>query len=94
MPTIEANVINTPRRKSAWYLSTLSVDPELQGKGLGSMVLQHGLARADQHGAATWLVGVKGVDQYYERHGFKEVGRANIGEMAHWQGGSIMFRNE
>lgn len=90
----EPRILGTPRRKSAWYLSTLGVRPELQGKGLGSLLLRNGLQRVDQRGAAAWLIGVEGVDAYYERHGFVEVARANVGELQHWGGGSVMFRNE
>jgi predicted N-acetyltransferase YhbS len=91
---LEPRLLNTPRRKDAWYLSTLAIRPELQSKGLGTMLLRHGLQRADRCGAAAWLVGLKAVEGYYERHGFVEVARANVGEMKDWEGGAVMFRNE
>jgi predicted N-acetyltransferase YhbS len=84
-------VFNTPRRKQAWYLSTLAVDPVLQGRGIGSMVLRDGLHKAAQHGKATWLVGVYGTDVLYSRFGYVEVARANVGELSEWDGGYLMF---
>lgn len=57
------------------------------------MLLIDGLQRADRSGgAAAWLIGVAGVEAFYQRHGFVEVGRANVGELSGWDGGSVMFR--
>ncbi len=91
---VEPRILSTPRRKSAWYLSILGVRPTVQGKGLGTTLMLHGLRRVDQAGAAAWLIGLKGVEGYYEKHGFVEVARANVGELEHWGGGAVMFRNE
>lgn len=90
--TIKPSVLNSQRRREAWYLACLGVDPTLQGKGLGTMLLQDFLQRSDQRGVATWLCGLKGLEYYYSRFGFVEVARANIGELKDWEGGSIMFR--
>ncbi|KAH7262284.1 acyl-CoA N-acyltransferase [Fusarium tricinctum] len=92
--TIEPNVLNSPRRRSAWYLSSLGVSPDVQGAGYGSLLLQHGLEAADRAGVPTWLVGLRGLDNFYNRFGFVEVARANIGELKDWDGGVIMFRGE
>lgn len=89
---IQPEIINSPARESAWYLSSIGVDPKFQGKGLGSMLLQDGLQKADQRGVATWLVGVSGSDNFYGRYGFAEVARANVGELDQWNGGVVMFR--
>lgn len=83
-------LLNTERRKKAVYLSTLAVEPKLQGLGLGGLLLRDLFTKAD--GAAIWLVGLEGVEPYYEKFGFAEVGRMNVGELADWEGGSIMFR--
>ncbi|KAI6768313.1 hypothetical protein HG530_006322 [Fusarium avenaceum] len=92
--TIEPDVLNSPRRRSAWYLSSLGVSPDVQGAGYGSLLLQHGLEAADRAGVPTWLVGLRGLDNFYNRFGFVEVARANIGELKDWDGGVIMFRGE
>ncbi|KAM0341772.1 hypothetical protein ACHAPQ_000322 [Fusarium lateritium] len=92
--TIEPDVLNSPRRRSAWYLSSLGVSPDIQGAGYGSLLLQHGLEAADRAGVPTWLVGLRGLDRFYSRFGFVEVARANIGELKDWDGGVIMFRGE
>lgn len=39
-----------------------------------------------------WLIGLRGTDRFYTRFGFKEVGRANVGELSEWDGGIVMFR--
>ena len=90
---IEAKLIDTPRKKSAWYLSTLAVDPSLQGQGLGGKLLMHGAQQPDKKGVPTYLVGLKGTERFYGRYGFEEIARANVGELKDWDGGSVMFRN-
>ncbi|KAM4065641.1 acetyltransferase (GNAT) domain-containing protein [Hirsutella rhossiliensis] len=72
-----------------WYLSALAVLPALQGKGLGAGLLRHGLRDVD---GVCYLVGVAGVERFYRRHGFVEVARANVGELAAWDGGAVMVR--
>jgi GNAT superfamily N-acetyltransferase len=89
---IQPTIMNSDRRRNAWYLSTLCVEPKLQGSGLGSRLLLDGIQRVDRDGAAAWLIGLAGLDGFYGRYGFKEVARANVGELAHWDGGLIMFR--
>lgn len=89
---VKPSVLNTRRRQQAWYLSHLCVDPKLQGKGLGGMLLREGLQQTDHLGVASWLCGLEGLENYYCRYGFVEVARANVGELKDWRGGSIMFR--
>ncbi|KAK2019121.1 acetyltransferase [Colletotrichum eremochloae] len=81
-----------PRRKNAWYLSTLAVHPEFQGKGYGSLLVREGLQQVDKEGVPAWLIGLGGVEPFYERLGFVVKGRANVGRLADWDGGSIMYR--
>ncbi|KAF7547570.1 hypothetical protein G7046_g8961 [Stylonectria norvegica] len=91
---VEPKLLNSPRRRDAWYLSSLGVDPEKQGKGFGSLLMQDGLRKVDAAGAASWLIGLRGLENYYYRYGFVEVARANVGELKDWDGGAIMFRGE
>ncbi|KAG8677785.1 hypothetical protein FPOAC2_03927 [Fusarium poae] len=91
---IELKLQRSSWHRDAWYLSTLAVEPPLQGNGLGSMLLNHGLERVDQAGVAAWLIGLEGIDSFYERNGFVTVEKANVGELGHWNGGSIMLRND
>ncbi|KAI1060067.1 hypothetical protein LB507_011442 [Fusarium sp. FIESC RH6] len=90
--TIEPDILNSQRRRSAWYLSSLGVSPDVQGSGYGSLLLQNGLEAADRAGVPTWLVGLRGLDNFYKRYGFVEVARANVGELKDWDGGVVMFR--
>ncbi|KEY68978.1 hypothetical protein S7711_04641 [Stachybotrys chartarum IBT 7711] len=92
METIKPQIMNSDHRRQAVYLSTLAVQPSLQGQGLGGLLLRQGLQRADQQGRATWLVGSGGTDRFYGRFGFVEVARCNIGELRVWDGGIVMFR--
>ncbi|KAM0333259.1 hypothetical protein ACHAQA_001920 [Verticillium albo-atrum] len=94
---VEAQIVrddpSPPRRSGAWYLSTLAVDPSLQGQGTGSWLVRDVLTGIiDPEGAACWLIGLEGVEPFYERFGFKEIGRANEGDLADWTGGAVMMR--
>lgn len=54
-----------------WYLYTLAVSPNVQGRGIGSQLLTHGLARADESGFGSYLEATSpGSQRLYERHGF------------------------
>jgi predicted N-acetyltransferase YhbS len=81
-----------PTRRKAWSLLTLAVEPGLQRKGLGTKLVQQGLSRADEEGLTTWLISREGLEEWYRRFGFIEKGRANVGELARWNGGAVMFR--
>jgi GNAT superfamily N-acetyltransferase len=64
-----------------WYLMIVGVDPDLQGRGLGSALINEGLARADQARCPCYL---ETSDErnvaFYERFGFKVVGTAPLGK--------------
>ncbi|CAM1500925.1 Fc.00g100870.m01.CDS01 [Cosmosporella sp. VM-42] len=92
--SIQPTILNSPRRHEAWYLASLGVEPELQGKGLGSMLLRDGLREVDEAGVLAWLSALANLEKYYERYGFVEVGRCNVGELKDWDGGAVMFRGE
>jgi len=57
-----------------WYLRLLGVDPGLQGRRLGGLLLAHGLARADESGHPSFLetFAQRNVP-FYLRHGFQLV---------------------
>jgi ribosomal protein S18 acetylase RimI-like enzyme len=73
-------------QKQHWYLMAVGVDPDHQGKGLGSRVLQPVLNEADRGNHPCYLetMTVKNVD-FYERHGFGIVTEARIdGKIPYW----------
>ena len=63
-----------------WYLPLIGVDPFQQGKGLGSALMRHALARCDGEGKAAFLESSNPKNiSLYERHGFELLGRIQVG---------------
>jgi ribosomal protein S18 acetylase RimI-like enzyme len=63
-----------------WYLLIVGVDPELQGRGLGSALIKEGLARADESNCPSYLDTSEERNlALYRRHGFEVVGTALLG---------------
>lgn len=59
-----------------WYLTMLAADPASQGRGLGSALLRHGLARADAAGVPAYLEASSPRNEaLYARHGFVALAR-------------------
>jgi ribosomal protein S18 acetylase RimI-like enzyme len=57
------------------YLMLLAVAPELQGRGVGTALIQDGLARADEAAVPSYLETSQPKNlPLYERHGFEVVG--------------------
>jgi len=57
-----------------YYLAVLGTDPSMQGKGLGSALLEQTLQRCDEEGLGAYLESSSmGSRALYYRHGFKEV---------------------
>ncbi|WHT22887.1 GNAT family N-acetyltransferase [Crossiella sp. CA-258035] len=58
--------------EQSWWLEHFYLDPDLQGRGLGSAVLRTLLARADAEAAPVRLNVLQGsaAQRLYERHGF------------------------
>jgi ribosomal protein S18 acetylase RimI-like enzyme len=64
-----------------WYLLIVGVDPELQGRGLGSALVQEGLARADASNCPCYLDTSEERNlAFYQRQGFAVVGTAPLGK--------------
>lgn len=64
-----------------WYLLIVGVDPELQGRGLGSALIREGLARADASDSPCYLDTSEERNlAFYQRHAFEVVGTASLGK--------------
>ncbi len=64
----------------AAYLNYLAVDPEHQGRGIGRLLLEAGVARARRDGLRTYLAtSDPGNLPFYERAGFTVVGNVDLG---------------
>ena len=64
-----------PRREPRLYLSCMGVVRGQRGAGLGSLMLRHGLARADTDGLAVYLEASSPRSRdLYLRYGFKDLG--------------------
>ncbi|KPC68843.1 puromycin N-acetyltransferase [Streptomyces sp. NRRL F-6602] len=58
-------------KEPAWFLGTVGVDPDAQGRGLGSAVIRAGLAAADEAGQPAFLeTSAERNVALYERLGF------------------------
>jgi ribosomal protein S18 acetylase RimI-like enzyme len=56
------------------YLWAIGVDPAHHGQGIGSSLLQTGLARGDTEGIACYLdTGTESNVRFYQKHGFQVV---------------------
>lgn len=63
-----------------WYLAVLGVDVSRQGRGLGSILMKHALARVDADGLPAYLESSNPRNiPFYERHGFEVIGRIQSG---------------
>lgn len=67
-------------REPHWYLPLLGVDPARQGRGLGSLLLDHAVRRFDRDGAVAYLESSNPRNvPLYQRHGFEVLGRIQVG---------------
>ncbi len=61
---------------SYYYLQLLAVEPDSQGRGIGSALLEHMLERCDREGARAYLDATSPRNKrLYERHGFRATGQ-------------------
>ena len=65
-----------------WYLGLLAVDPTLQGKGVGTLLIQPGLDAADEQGLPCYLETQKESNlAWYGRFGFELTKTIKIGDV-------------
>lgn len=63
-----------------WYLPTIGVEPNAQGRGLGGALMRHAVARCDAEGLLAYLESSNPRNiPLYERHGFEVMGEIRIG---------------
>lgn len=68
-----------------WYLDLLAVRPDRQGQGVGSALINAGLAEADRAGAPAFLVTSKALNvRIYERYGFAVTEEYDIAAARVW----------
>lgn len=64
-----------------WFLPLISVDPFVRGSGLGSALMEYGLAACDREGVPAYLDSTHPRNiPFYERFGFERVRTIEIGE--------------
>jgi ribosomal protein S18 acetylase RimI-like enzyme len=64
-----------------WYLGVLGIDPDHQGKGLGSELLGPVLQRCDTDGLGAYLESSKQANlAFYGRHGFEVTDKITLGK--------------
>ena len=63
-----------PREREHWYLAFIGVDPEWQGRGIGTALLRPVLERCDREGLPAYLEASSPRNRAcYERNGFRVV---------------------
>ena len=66
--------------KLHWYLMILGVEPERQGQGVGSALIEPGLARADRDRLPCYLETAKEINvDFYKKHGFEVLREVPLG---------------
>ncbi|KAG9245921.1 putative GNAT family acetyltransferase [Calycina marina] len=90
-----AHLWSSPSMVQNWYLDLLATHPDYHGQGLGKQLVTWGVEEADREGVPASVIAAKGKEGFYEKAGFVEVGRANVGELmveGRIEGGAVMFR--
>ena len=63
-----------------WYLPLIGVEPAYQGRGFGSLLIQHVLERCDTEGHSAFLLATSLRNiPLYQRHGFEMIGTIQVG---------------
>ncbi len=64
-----------------WFLPVIAVDPISQGRGIGSQLMKHAVAKCDEAGMRAYLESSNPRNiSLYERHGFKVIGQVRSGD--------------
>jgi ribosomal protein S18 acetylase RimI-like enzyme len=64
-----------------WFLPLIAVDPISQGRGIGSQLMKHAVAKCDETGTRAYLESSNPRNiSLYERHGFKVIGEVRSGD--------------
>ncbi|HVB52028.1 MAG TPA: GNAT family N-acetyltransferase [Acidimicrobiales bacterium] len=67
-----AQVARTHPKEPHWYLYLLVADPSMQRSGVGTTLMEHGLAHADEEGVGSYLETQKEDNlAYYQRFGYE-----------------------
>jgi ribosomal protein S18 acetylase RimI-like enzyme len=67
-------------QQPCWYLPMIGVDPVLQGRGFGALLMRHATMRCDAEGAVAYLESSNPRNiPLYLRHGFEIVGTVQVG---------------
>lgn len=88
LQTYDDNCYTHFPNEPVWYLKLLGVDPEGQGKGIGSTLLRESLDELDKDGLPAYLeTGTQRNVRFYKRFGF-DVRKAEVqlapGSTPHW----------
>jgi ribosomal protein S18 acetylase RimI-like enzyme len=68
-----------PRKPPHWYLAVMGVDPQWQGRGIGSKLMRPALETLDAEGMPAYLeASTPRSRALYERHGFAVTGEFNL----------------
>ena len=84
-------------RGQAWFVEGLCVHPEVQrGGGFGRDLILNAieLGKREEPPVPVAVISSDVADLFYEKYGFHEVGRADVGAMAVVKGGSLKFYEE
>jgi GNAT superfamily N-acetyltransferase len=69
-------------RCPSWYIESMAVDPDWQGKGVGRLLVEDGLKLAESEGVSASVIAADGKEDFYRKCGFDTgpVGRSGMGD--------------
>ena len=87
----------TGPRAQTWFIELFCVHPEVQrGGGFGRDLIRNAieLGKNENPRVPVAVIASEIGDGFYEKYGFREVGRADVGDMSGVRGGSLKFYEE